>query len=717
MMDSGQYGYTPDHLVVNPQVPFNNLWNSNDNHLFFTSNGAQPTQAAPFFQPSQSTFASQEKLFSQDGFFGVPKQSFPRQTNLQSRGITSTMVYRQAMMPPQKVRNPSVKRQRIGSPLTRAKAHQSAMSCETGDEPTKATSECCSSCPDGEICTESNCAPWDEHDIDQNAAGVVSCSRQSCAEEACPDPCLTVGIQNQKLYGPVEAESRVGNWMDSTWDPQVLRDMPSRLGQSVEGSFDPQLRGFEGAEYVSASASPAPTTPSMANNVDTPFSPNAGISTPHFTTFQQARNTYSNPSGNMLSGSSDIFNTPTDQWSNQFGQFSNDPSLFHCTWNGCGQTIMNSHDWLPHLHTQHIDPQMTFNCPIQEESCPPTITDNPLNHLQKDHGYNFDLGDGNIGCPDPTCVEGGEVFCNPAMLHHHFDNVHAIPNQGYLHCQLDTCDTFFHGFDQLLSHFVEDHQLPVAKDNDINLQLTAPVTRTVKEGTPSLITEQKASAVPEIPHTCKWKDQGSTCGKICTSEDDLQAHLKNDHLSVLDKSSGYRCQWEGCVREKARGEQKSGFSQRGKLERHMATHTNFKCCKCDVCGQTFSAQQSLAQHKLLHTGEKPWKCAHCGKAFPQQSALTIHERTHTGLKPLKCEICGKAFSESSNLAKHRKIHNKSGENVCLFPGCGKRFVRLDQLKRHGNVHRKGKMAMSEDGESTVVSMSVRSEFEESERGD
>lgn len=44
-------------------------------------------------------------------------------------------------------------------------------------------------------------------------------------------------------------------------------------------------------------------------------------------------------------------------------------------------------------------------------------------------------------------------------------------------------------------------------------------------------------------------------------------------------------------------------------------------------------------------------------------------------------------------------------------------MRLDQLKRHGIVHRKGKVAMSEDGESTVVSVSVRSEFEDSERGD
>jgi hypothetical protein len=362
----------------------------------------------------------------------------------------------------------------------------------------------------------------------------------------------------------------IGNWVDSTWDPQLSENPKSRRGHPIDGILDPQLVR---AECLSAADSPAPTTPSMGKNVETPFSPSAELPTPHFPSFQQqaVQNTYSNPPTNMM------FNPLTDQWLSQsFGQFGNDSSLFHCTWDGCGQMIMNSHDLLPHLHTQHIDPQMTFNCPIREDSCPPTISDNPLNHLQKDHGYNFDLGDGNIGCPDPTCVQTGEVFCNPAMLHHHFDNYHATPNHGSFQCLLDTCNTSFEGLDQLQSHFINDHQLPLVppKDDDLNLQLTAPVSRLLKQGSPLHSADKKGTPVPEVPHRCKWKDHEIVCGKICASEDDLQTHLKSDHLSTLDKSSGYRCQWEGCVREKARGEERSGFSQRGKLERHMATHTN-----------------------------------------------------------------------------------------------------------------------------------------------
>ncbi|RDL41970.1 uncharacterized protein BP5553_01949 [Venustampulla echinocandica] len=190
-------------------------------------------------------------------------------------------------------------------------------------------------------------------------------------------------------------------------------------------------------------------------------------------------------------------------------------------------------------------------------------------------------------------------------------------------------------------------------------------------------------------HCCKWKDEnGDVCGQVRENEASLQMHIVKEHLVDLDKSSNYRCQWEDCGRLAKRGEEKSGFSQRGKLERHLATHTGYKCAKCKICGKEFSAQQSLTQHMNLHEKIKPWKCKYCNKAFPQQSACTIHERTHTGDKPLKCEECGKQFSESSNLSKHRKTHGEKGMHCCQYFGCTKSFHRLDQLRRHHAVHSK-----------------------------
>jgi hypothetical protein len=78
-----------------------------------------------------------------------------------------------------------------------------------------------------------------------------------------------------------------------------------------------------------------------------------------------------------------------------------------------------------------------------------------------------------------------------------------------------------------------------------------------------------------------WKTDDQVCGLICQSEVELQTHIKCNHLDSLDKRSGYRCLWEDCKRKEMPLE-KQRFSQRGKLERHMATHTNCKqailCC-------------------------------------------------------------------------------------------------------------------------------------------
>jgi hypothetical protein len=82
-----------------------------------------------------------------------------------------------------------------------------------------------------------------------------------------------------------------------------------------------------------------------------------------------------------------------------------------------------------------------------------------------------------------------------------------------------------------------------------------------------------------VEHTCKWKlDGGGVCGEVCATEKDLQDHVKIKHLAALGKHTGYICQWEHCNRPAKMGA-KQGFSQRGKLERHMASHTNCKSCQ------------------------------------------------------------------------------------------------------------------------------------------
>jgi hypothetical protein len=225
---------------------------------------------------------------------------------------------------------------------------------------------------------------------------------------------------------------------------------------------------------------------------------------------------------------------------------------------------------------------MVFGCPIQAENCPQTISTNPLDHLQTDHGFNFDMDNNNVSCPAPNCFPT-ETFCDPAMLHHHFDHAHATPAQGGLRCRLErTCD-FFGDYSQLVSHINEEHQLPlVLKDEDIDLSLpTAPgPTAPMQSDHPSVENVLDAetggtASGDETVHGCMWKANNQVCGLICQSEVELQTHIKCSHLDSLDKRSGYKCLWEDCKRKEMPHE-KQGFSQRGKLERHMATHTNCK---------------------------------------------------------------------------------------------------------------------------------------------
>ncbi|KAJ8061246.1 hypothetical protein OCU04_010316 [Sclerotinia nivalis] len=546
------------------------------------------------------------------------------------------------------------------------------------------TSECCSSCPSGSLCAESDC---DGNDV------VVACTSPECEQPVCTspecenpvytEPCVKDGALSRRCS--VVGDIQTSDKMFPTWDNFLAMSRAEQQRPSAFHTFAPGLRDDQAQEEISPS--PVPTTPSLVLNMETPYSDMAVSQAPGPPMHQLTNNM----SVSSLSGTG--------------MRFGDGLEMFNCNWLDCGQPMHDQYEWHKHFHQEHIDPQFTFNCPMPSGSCQTPLDSNPLDHLQMNHGFTFDENLNGFPCPAPGCL-ADEMYCDPSMLHNHIDQMHAIPLQGQLQCQIDSCNTSYQDPNQFFNHLNHDHNLPIPMTpveeidlSSISMPVEAKAQEEVEEEIAPLAKNERSESHNHL--SCKWLTNNHLCGQVFTSESDLQTHVKDFHLSVLNKTSGYFCKWQGCSRKHKMGV-KEGFSQRGKLERHMASHTGFKECTCDFpgCGKTFAAAQSLKQHYRLHTGEKPWKCRYCPKSFPQQSACTVHERIHTQEKPLVCSICGKTFSESSNLAKHRKTHGERGHYEC--PECPKTFHRLDQLKRHGEMHeRRKKRAINGEGGSGV----------------
>lgn len=64
----------------------------------------------------------------------------------------------------------------------------------------------------------------------------------------------------------------------------------------------------------------------------------------------------------------------------------------------------------------------------------------------------------------------------------------------------------------------------------------------------------------------------------------------------------------------------------------MATHSEEKKHKCDVCQREFRWENNLKDHLKLHTGDKRHVCGLCDKAFAQKSTLRKHlAKSHPGV--------------------------------------------------------------------------------------
>lgn len=131
-------------------------------------------------------------------------------------------------------------------------------------------------------------------------------------------------------------------------------------------------------------------------------------------------------------------------------------------------------------------------------------------------------------------------------LQKHIDRAHLTSGN---QCQWDACDKLAPTEVDLEKH-VHSH---LATHSDMELDPVAP----------------------EGDKTCEWQEDDGhrniiRCGLDFPTSTELQQHAKDDHIAVLRKKTGYFCHWAGCTRRD------KPFSQKGKVERHLQTHTGCK---------------------------------------------------------------------------------------------------------------------------------------------
>lgn len=166
-----------------------------------------------------------------------------------------------------------------------------------------------------------------------------------------------------------------------------------------------------------------------------------------------------------------------------------------------------------------------------------------------------DLLDTNNLLNTNTCLNSANLFSDTNLLELgdcHWDgcNAHLATDEDLqLHlsthldpsleqCLWDACGLEVHGIDELKSHLQHEHLVSTRK--------------------------------------CEWEgDTEAACGRVFSSAEELQKHVKETHIAVLKKKTGYYCCWAGC------GRRERGFSQKGKVERHMQTHTGCRVSLCD----------------------------------------------------------------------------------------------------------------------------------------
>ena len=229
-----------------------------------------------------------------------------------------------------------------------------------------------------------------------------------------------------------------------------------------------------------------------------------------------------------------------------------------CKWvQGGSQCDTTLYGWRAldyHVQEQHIKPQTSLHCQWNhcEEDIDPSAL---LSHVKRKHSPA-----GN----EHVCLWQGcdAMFEDADDLDRHLKTGHVSKNE--LHCEWERCGATAIDPKDLSLHLQTDHLMDPGSIS-LGNSTTSDNSRVIA----------KSDVVEE--HVCQWMLESGddveqvACGMSCETAGHLQQHLKEAHLKAVTSRFDLSCRWKHCERGAGKP-----FSQKGKLERHLVTHTGCK---------------------------------------------------------------------------------------------------------------------------------------------
>lgn len=131
------------------------------------------------------------------------------------------------------------------------------------------------------------------------------------------------------------------------------------------------------------------------------------------------------------------------------------------------------------------------------------------------------------------------------------------------------------------------------------------------------------------------------CGKTCSGEAELIAHLKEHETKPPESHICPDCG------------QKFAYEER--LRRHMERIHGDEQFPCPKCKRVCASAENLASHlDTKHGDKRRYTCPNCDKKFERKQAFESHMAKYSDERPFECDECGLKFKTSGTLYAHRK---------------------------------------------------------------